>query len=306
MESAEAPMERLLSVARQQYSLLTVDQLQRAGFAAQRRRRLVRKGWITPVFPGVYRLAGVAPTWRGTAKAATLAAGPSAVLSHRSALALWELIDPERLEGSLELICPRQVRFSGITAHRHAIDPRQMTTLHRIPVTRIERTIFDVAEGMPSRQVGHLIDDALRANLTSVGNLAQMVAKRTPRSFRAALHSRGVGCAPAANDWEADMDRMWDLMGLPPAERQAWVVLPGGWRFKPDRMIRSVKLAVEWDGDEHHGRRSDFERDIERRNRFVAAGWTVLDFHWHQSQREICSTVLQVFRRLASTKVPAS
>jgi hypothetical protein len=184
--------------------------------------------------------------------------------------------------------------------------------LHQIPVTRIERTILDMSEHRSPRRIGDIVDHALRMKLTTSGRLAETVHRHRLRgeprleTIREVLATRGTGYDPGANDWEAEMDRMWELMGLPPAERQAWVVLPGGWRFRPDRVIRSVRLAVEWDGDEHHGRRSDFERDIERRNRFVAAGWTVLDFHSHQGQREICSTVMKVYRRLTSTNVPAS
>ena len=308
----ETGLSRLLVIARRQYSLLSVHQLEAAGFTAQKRWRLVHKGWLSPVFPNVYRLCGVAPTWRGTVMAATLAIGGDAVLSHWTAGALWGLVEADDLEGRIEVTASRCIRMEGIVSHRNRLDADEVTTLHQVPVTRIERTLLDMSEGRSPRRIGDLVDEALRLKLTSPAKLAATVERHRRRgerrlaTMRKVLSTRGAGYDAGDSPWEREMDDMWDLMGLPPAERQQWIALPGGWRYRPDRVIRSVKLAVEWDGDEHHGRRSDFERDIERRNRFVAAGWTVLDFHWHQGQREICSTVLKVYRRLTSTNVPAS
>jgi hypothetical protein len=47
-----------------------------------------------------------------------------------------------------------------------------------------------------------------------------------------------------------------------------------------DIVFRDVKLVVEIDGRAHHSTVEAFERDRERRNRLVAAGWTVLRFTW--------------------------
>ncbi|MGH8959407.1 MAG: hypothetical protein ACRDVK_12135 [Acidimicrobiia bacterium] len=52
---------------------------------------LIGVGHWTQIHAGVYRI-GVTPlTWRGRLRAATLAAGPLAVVSHRTAAHLWSL-----------------------------------------------------------------------------------------------------------------------------------------------------------------------------------------------------------------------
>ena len=99
---------------------------------------------------------------------------------------------------------------------------------------------------------------------------------------------------------------LWDELGLPAAERQYDILLPGRRKLRPDRAIPAIKLAVEWNGFERHGLRSDFESDIERRNLLTRAGWTVIEFHSRQTPREICETVREVYERLSSTSVSAS
>lgn len=263
----------------------------------------VRQGWLYPVRQGVYRLCGVAPTWRSTALAAVLAAGDGAVLSHYSAAALWDLVDPDDLRGGLEITSPRHIRMQGVVAHRHVLRRPDRHQRFHIPTTGIERTLVDLSGHKSPRALGRLIDEAIRRDLTTVGRLELATERHRRRgepalaSVRDALARRGAGYDPGDSDWEQEMDRLWEEMGLPASERQYPIVLPSGRKVVPDRVILAARITVEWDGYEHHGYRSDFEHDLERRNELIAAGWTPLHFHSHQSLAEICRTVLSVYRR---------
>lgn len=107
------------------------------------------------------------------------------------------------------------------------------------------------------------------------------------------LADRGAGEAgydPGANEWEQEMDRMWDQMGLPPARRQ-YRIRAGSRSYIVDRAILELKIAVEWNGRAWHGSRSAFERDSNRRADLVQAGWLVIDFTPRSGWVRICRTV---------------
>jgi len=65
----------------------------------------------------------------------------------------------------------------------------------------------------------------------------------------------------------------------------AWVPLTDE-EFKVDFMWRRERLIVETDGHGVHGTRRAFERDRERDQRLMLAGWRVLRFTWRQVTRE--------------------
>lgn len=284
------------ALARRQHGLVTRCQLDEMGFERGAVQHLARRGALTRVRRGVYRVCGIEPTWRDAVLAAVLAAGEGAVASHRTAAALWFLVEPG---AGLEVTCPRYRRLEGVVCHRHLLDRREATTLDRIPVTTIERTLLDLAESDDAGALGKAIDSALRRQLTSVRRLAAADSRR-PRAgrrrsapFVEALAARGLAYHPGANDWELRMDRLWEALGLPEARRQHRV-RAGGRTYRVDRAILSSRVAVEWNGFATHGTRSGFEHDAERKARLSQAGWYVLEFTPASSHELIRATVLAV------------
>jgi very-short-patch-repair endonuclease len=284
------------ALARRQHGLVTRSQLDEAGLEKATVRHLVRLGALTRVRRGVYQVCGIEPTWRGAVLAAVLAAGEGVVASHRTAAALWLLVEPE---AGLEVTSPHYRRLEGVTCHRHLLDPRETTTVDRIPVTTIERTLLDLAESTDARSLGKAIDSALRRQLTSVRRLAAAESRR-PRAgrrrsapFVEALAARGLAYHPGANGWELRMDRLWDALGLPEARRQHRVHA-GGRTYRVDRAILSSRIAVEWNGFATHGTRSGFEYDTQRKAHLSQAGWYVLEFTPGSTPELIRETVLAV------------
>jgi very-short-patch-repair endonuclease len=53
-------------------------------------------------------------------------------------------------------------------------------------------------------------------------------------------------------------------------------VRAGGRLLHPDLAIASRRLIIEYEGDHHRTKRSQWTHDIGRHNAFAAAGWTVL------------------------------
>ncbi|HET7484775.1 MAG TPA: hypothetical protein VFJ64_05295, partial [Solirubrobacterales bacterium] len=88
--------------------------------------------------------------------AATLACGEEAVISHRSAAALWGML-PDRAETRVEISVPghggRRKR-PGIRIHRSAtLGPDQVTRRLGIRVTTPERTFSDLGTMVSPREL---------------------------------------------------------------------------------------------------------------------------------------------------------
>lgn len=288
------------AIARTQYGLITSTQLLEAGFRPDGSRRLTDNGHLIRLRRGVYRLCGSPVCWRGTVLAAILAAGDGAVLSHRSAAALWSLVDRHDLPGGVEITSPTLHRLPGVVCHRHRLDADEVTSHERIPVTGPGRTLLDLAETADPVFVGEMIDAALRRGLTSMRRLTELAerrhrpGRRRTRGLMQALQERGVGFDPGANAWEMSMDRQWDRLGLPPAVRQYRIRIDGH-SYRLDRAIPIRRIGVEWNGCAAHGTRSGFDHDTERRSRLVAAGWCVLEFTPRSTPAFVRETVLAVF-----------
>ena len=291
--------DHLDRLARQQLGHVTSRQLA-LSLTRRQRQVLVRTGRVVRVRHGVYRLCGVQPTWRSMAMAAVLAAGGSALLSHRSAAILWGLLDQHAEEGPLELTAALPRLLEGVVTHRHRLTPAEVTKRFGIPVTTAARTLIDLGESVrDGRELGGLVDDALRRRLVTVGQLrhaAQAHAgsgRRFQDSIRAALADRIPGYDPGANAWEQRMDRMWEQLGLPAAARQ-YRIRSGNRSYRPDRAIVDLKIAVDWNGYVAHGSRTQFDYDSDRRARLASIGWYPLDFTSKSSPLLICQTVLAV------------
>ena len=297
---------RLDRTARRQHGLITVEQLKECGFGRHQVEWMVKAGRLERVRRGVFRLCGVPATWRSSALAVILSigdsgsAGDGVVLSHRSAAALWGLVDHHGLE-VIEISGDCQCRQAGTFSHRRTVAESHRTVHDGIPVTTVARTLVDLAECCSVTELGRYLDEAVRRRLTTLEQFNTSANRRFVGRDRtkaravlsAVLAERGIGYDPGANDWERAMDESWEEWDLPLAERQFRIRL-GNRSYRVDRAIVDLKVAVEWNGRATHGTRSGFERDTNRRNRLQAAGWRVLEFHPRSAPAEIQDTIRSV------------
>ena len=221
------------------------------------------------------------------------------MLSHSSAIRLWELTDDVVITQTIEITSQVRNRQQGVVVHRNALSVAECTLQNQIPVTTVERTIVDMGSRVGPIEIGKLMDVALRRRLTTSRRLQAAYLERTGQgrpgtsSVRRALADRDLACDPGANDWELRMDRMWESLGLPQAERQ-YRIRCGNRSYRPDRAIVDLKVAVDWNGYEYHGSRSKFDSDSDRRARMSASGWYPLDFTSRSTPELICAAVLSV------------
>jgi hypothetical protein len=256
------------------------------GLAVTRGERSWRLGqgrWIE-LHHGVYRIAGTPVTWRGDLLAACWAGGTRAVASHRSAAALHDL--PGRVTTITEITCPRwrRTQHTGLAVHEScALSERDVALVDGIPVTTVERTIFDLAAVSSRFTVDLAIDNALRRNLATFESLVA-VSRRVGKQgrtgttvFRELLEQRDAQYTPTESERELMLVRLLRAHGLPEPERQFSIYDDeGNFMGRPDLVYRDLKIAMEYDSDQHHTGSVARVRDNSRRNGIESIGWMVL------------------------------
>src|SRR5215216_2261434 len=102
------------ALARRQYGVVSRKQLLDLGFTAKAIRHRVARGRLHVVMRGVYAVGRPSLEREGRWMAAVLACGEEAMLSHRSAAALWGFGEahPDYIEISVRRHC--KVRRPGI------------------------------------------------------------------------------------------------------------------------------------------------------------------------------------------------
>ena len=248
-----------------------------------RDQRLDSGRWIA-TYDRVYRIAGAPASWKGDLLGAVWAGGKRAVASHRSAAALWDL-PGKRLE-MMEITCPRwrRAQHDGLVVHEsRALSDRDIAEVDKIPLTTVERTIFDLAAVSSRFTVDLALDSALRSELTSLDDLCGMLRRvgrrglKGTRVLRDLLADRDASYTPTESEREQMLLRVIREHGLPEPERQRSIYDDAGnFLARPDLVYRDLKIAIEYDSYQHHVGKDALVRDSRRRNAIAAIGWVAL------------------------------
>jgi len=118
-KGATPQLDRVIStIAERQHGIVSLAQLGAAGVTPRAVGRRVQSGRLHRIHRGVYAVGHPRLSREGRWLAAVLACGEAAVLSHRSAGALWEL--RPRLGGAIEVTMPGSAgrKRCGLTVHR--------------------------------------------------------------------------------------------------------------------------------------------------------------------------------------------
>lgn len=176
---------KLYRIAEQQSGYFTAAQAAQAGFGGNLLVYHTKRGQFRRVARGVYRLAQFPSSPFEDLFVAWLRAGPNSVVSHESALALYDLSDVVPRE--IHLTVPRSAsqRRKGIRQHTNLLRPADITLREGLPVTTVPRTIADVAlAGVAEEQVRLAIREALDRGLATRDSLLAEAEQRKGRAAR--------------------------------------------------------------------------------------------------------------------------
>lgn len=175
--------QQLYEIAENQAGYFTTCQASSAGFSRERLSYYVSKGKYIRVKQGVYRLVQYPSSKFEDLFIAWLKTGSNSVVSHESALSVYDLSDV--LPGEMHVIISRTAsrRHKGIRLHTNTLKPDEISTREGLPVTTVARTISDVAAGhLPEEQVRQTIHEAISRGLVSPEELFVQAERRKGRA----------------------------------------------------------------------------------------------------------------------------
>lgn len=155
--------DRLYEIAENQAGYFTAHQAREVGFTWERLSSNVKNGRFLRVAQGIYRLIHFPGLPHEDLYVVWLRAGRNSVISHESALAVYDLADV--LPGEVHVTVPRTAsrRRRGIRLHTSRLNPDEVTVRNGLPVTTIPRTIADViVSGLADEQIKNAIHEALQ------------------------------------------------------------------------------------------------------------------------------------------------
>lgn len=257
------PPPALLAIADQQDGVLRHDQvLEHLGRTPL--RRMLSRGEVTRITPGIYLLATNTPTVEQRGRAGILLGGDGVALGGRAALHLAGL---ERAPDDIDVWVPpgRRIKDRPGWTFRQDGCGRLAQTLGSLPRIRLEEALIDVGSGCDVEEWVTLLAEATRVGKVAVPEVVRRLEGRyrlpQRRMLReVALDLQGI---ESTLEWvyRRDVER---AHGLPEGQRQ--VRTAGHWkcdvRYPPLR-TDARPFIVEIDGRLHLKR---VFRDLERDN----------------------------------------
>lgn len=248
-------------------------------------------GRLHVVHRGVYAVGHRLLSPQGRWMAAVLASGTGAVLSHRSAAALWGIRATSRPR--VDVTAPRALHARlGLHPHCAILPPDEITTANRIPTTVPARTLLDLAAVLPRHALERAVNEAEVQRLSSQASLATILDRYPGRRGTTGLRALLLNASRPAStrsELEARFLTFLDHHRLPRPETNSLVEA-----MEVDAVWREAGLIVELDGFAAHGTRHAFQRDRERDRRLQAAGWRVVRITWRDLHEQPESLAIQL------------
>jgi hypothetical protein len=284
-------------VARQ-HGVVTRRQLLDLGLGSEAITHRLETGRLHRAGRGIYAVGRPELSREGRWMAAVLACGPGAVLSHRSAGALWGLGVGEL---AVEVTVPTHVRRRrpGVEVHRKVLSGDERALRHSIPATDVHRTLLDLALTLDRPRLERTINEADKLDLTDPEQLRAKIGQWKGRPGVAIL--RLVLDRRTFTLTDSELERRF----LPIAARAGLSLPEAGCRlngFKVDFFWPDIGLVVETDGLRYHRTAAQQTRDRLRDQAHAAAGLTPLRFTHAQVRYEpryVQATLRKVAKRLA-------
>jgi very-short-patch-repair endonuclease len=276
----------IAEVAAGQHGVVARYQLTEIAVRKRAIEQRLARGRLHRVRRGVYAVGHKSLTAKSRWMAAVLACGSGAVLSYRSAAALWGLRAAARRDIEITAARGRQ-RQPGIELHCDRLEADETTVRHGIPVTTIARTVLDLAAVLDRHRLERAFNEAEMIEPGALLTLGQLLTRHPRRHGAAALRRLlDAGFSGITRSELEDLFiRFLDNASLPAPDLNFPMQLGGHW-IEADCVWREQRVIVELDGHRTHGTRAAFERDRRRDRALQAKGWRVIRVTWRQLQDE--------------------
>lgn len=229
--------------------------------------------------------------------AAQAACGAGAVISHRSAAYLWNLVGTRPVVVDVTLVGRHCRPKPGIQMHRPSLlDPRDIRDKRPLLVTSPARTAIDMAAGLTTDELAKLIAEARVRRLLRDGELEAALARAGGSRGAAAVRgylAREGGPVLTRSGKERLMRRLARRAELPQPQSNARVA-----GYEVDFLWPEQRVIVEVDSYHFHGHPRAFESDRRKSMRLTDAGYVVIRVTAEQLVDEPFVVVAHIARAL--------
>ena len=250
-----------------------VDARTLVAFTSRRRvRTALARGMIVREARGKYALPAAAEARRAGLRLSGVITGKSAAAVHG-----WPLKRQPELPN---ITVPRNrkvtpERREGVELRWRDIPDEE----ERHGVLLPGPAVIDCARNLPFDEALAVADSALRARDVTEAELLGLAQQVRTSGRLSALRVAREASAKAANPFESVLRAIaLDVPGLS-VEPQV-PIEENGWLGRPDLVDEALRVVVEAESFEFHGKRAALKRDCERYTAMVLAGWRVIRFSW--------------------------
>ena len=297
-----SPEARAAELAARQGGVVAGWQLLDLGFGrgAIKHRHATKR--LHPLYRGVYAWGHGHVDGRGRWMGAALACGNGAVLSHRSAAALWGIRRTAAASIDVTVPASNRGRRKGIRVHvTRQLSTQDVARRDGIPVTSVTRTLLDLAAILSPTQLRRAFEEADRLELLDAKGLQRACdrsrGRRGVRRLRALLAEHRGPPPPTRSDLERDFLDLCRQAELPTPTVNGWLA-----GFEVDALWSDRRLVVELDSYSFHRTRASFDRDRAKDAALQLAGYRVV----RVTDRQLNSQPDQVAARVRALLDPRS
>jgi very-short-patch-repair endonuclease len=272
----------IAELADSQHGVVSRTQLRAAGITDQMIRRRVERRQLYRIHRGAFSVTK-RPSELGRFLAAALACGDRALLSHRSAGALRDLL---RDRGPIDVLLPGRARpRAGVRIRTtRSLHPADVSSHEGIPCTSLARTIVDLGTVLREHELRRVLERSMILRLLDKRALDAALDRANGRRGTGELR-RLLGDLDDAPATRSELERRFlDLIRSAALPSPITNGLVHG--YEVDFHWPDAKLIVETDGRETHATSFAFERDRQRDLDLSLAGWTVIRITWRQLRDE--------------------
>ena len=273
----------IAALAEHQHGLVALAQLAELEVSAEMIRSRVRRGLWHRLHRGVYSVGHRPITSEARWLGAVLACGDGALLSHRSAAALWEIRPSSSARIDVTATGRRGYGNQAIALHRATtLAPVDRAARRGVPVTTLPRTIVDLATVVSLASLEYAIHRAEARRKLKPAELHEIVARLSGRrgvgSVRAIIGRPGHALdSRVRGPYELRFLAICRAYRIPMPEVNVWIPLEtGAGGLEVDFVWPAQRLAVEVDERAGHYTLRALRNDPERDRALAAAGWRVV------------------------------
>ena len=256
----------------------------KAGMTQWQLSELLRDHVVRRVLHSVYVRADQPDSIRLRADSARLVLPEHVVVSDRSAAWLLGVdtysIEPLEEIPDLEVVSTdghEATERPGVLGGKRDLLPDEICEVCGIRTTTALRTACDLACQRGRSAALAVLDAFMRAYGLQPEDFQRMLPRFKGRRGVKQLRELVNYAIPDAESPGESWTRMAIIdAGLPAPKAQVWVDLPGFGRVRLDLAWPTLKIAVEYDGEEFHTEQEDREYDEARRTALRQAGWVVI------------------------------